>query len=130
MKLSISEGASCSFSIFGERALFEASVSWYLVTENNGWRDNFKRECVKLGENPSNPDTIDFFKRFGTHGLKHARLGKQCTEIVTMEGEITKHVMQEWSKSSQSRQAGYGWSCVFSKMLLVRILLHSKFYYF
>ena len=61
LKLSISKGTSCTFSIFGERALFEASVSWYLVTENYGWRDNFKRECVKLGENPSNPDTIVFF---------------------------------------------------------------------
>lgn len=109
LKQSARQSSSYSFSSYGEKSIFDATLHWSRVTEYDGWDDYFKNECVNLGENPSDTAVISFFKRFGTHGLKHASFGKRCTALVSMQGETTHEVMQDWSTSTKSSTIGYGW---------------------
>jgi len=66
------------------------------------WTDEFKYACSELGSQPSTSQVLDFFKKFGTHGILKATFGKECSSSTYLGSEQTLTSYNEFMSSRKT----------------------------
>ncbi len=79
------DGRGYSFVVRSRASDYEAELDWTSVFWRN-WKPQFIADLKEISENPYNfEDGRDFFEKWGTHVMKKALFGSECSELITID---------------------------------------------
>jgi len=102
-----SSGYTHSISSTHEQGLYRVALNYDNI---DTWTKSLKFACEELGNKPTVVQVLRFFKKYGTHGLKSATFGKQCSKTLWIEGGHTSDYYQTLHSTTSNKVLGMAWA--------------------